>query len=273
LVDIVHSVRDNCQAKMLNITTNGLNSKLIEDRVRDIAEAKVPLTFINVSLDGPAQVHDYMRGVKGAYNNAVKTLGMLHMLSDEYSNLSIGFEYTITSFNAGYLKLLIDELTKAELSWLLENLTINLYHEGNLYKNLDLNSKQQVANNRFKFKALKDIDDGLDLIHVRSPLELISRKYLKCAQKYVLDEPVSLRCTALRNSLFLDPYGAVYPCIILGHKIGNLRNYNYDVYELLKSENALKVKYEIKNCNRCWTPCEAYPSILTHLSSLIKACE
>jgi MoaA/NifB/PqqE/SkfB family radical SAM enzyme len=258
---------------MLNVTTNGLNSKLVENKARDIAEARVPLTFINVSLDGPAQIHDYVRGVKGAYKNAVKTLGMLRMLSDEYSNLSVGFEYTVTSFNAGYLKLLIDELPKAELSWLLRNLTINLYHEGNLYKNLERSSKQQFTNNLFKFKVLEDLGNGLKLSNVRSPLALVSRTYLKRAQKYVLDETVSLRCVALRNSLFLDPYGTIYPCIILGREIGNLRNYNYDVYELLKSKNALKIKNEIENCSSCWTPCEAYPSILTHLSSFIKACE
>lgn len=273
IADIVNSVRDNCQIKMLNITTNCLSSKLIEDRVRDIAEVKVPLTCINVSIDGPAQIHDYMRGIKGAYDSAVKTLEILNLLRDEYSNLLIGFEYTITSFNAGYLKLLIDELTKTKLSWVLENVTITLYHEGYLYNNLGLNSKQQVTDEIFKFKALKDINDGLNLAHVKSPLALIKRTYLKRARRYILDENVPLQCTAQRNSLFLNPYGDVYPCIILGHKIGNLRNYNYNVYELLKSENALKLKYEIQNCNKCWTPCEAYPSILTHLSSLIKAGE
>lgn len=271
LVDIVQFVRNRCQIKMLNITTNGFNSKLIEDRVRSIAEVKVPLTFINVSLDGPAEIHGYVRGVKGAYNNAVKTLELLRMLCNEYSNLLIGFEYTITPFNAGQLKPLVDELKEAGLGWLVENPTIATYQEGNLYDNLNLNSKPQFDSNSFRFKTLKDINNALSLTCSKSPLALIKRTYLKYARKYVRGGLIPLRCVAMRNSLFLDPYGNVYPCIILERKIGNLRNYQYDVYKLLRSKSALKVRGEVDVCDKCWTPCEAYPSILTHPTSLITA--
>jgi MoaA/NifB/PqqE/SkfB family radical SAM enzyme len=271
LADIAQSLRDHCQIRMLNITTNGFKPGITEDRVHDIAEVKVPLTFINVSLDGPAEVHDHVRGIKGAYNNAVKTLELLRMLSKQHSNLLIGLEYTITPFNAGYLKLLVDGLKEAELSWLLENLTITIYHQGNLYDNLDLNSKQQFNNNSFIFKALTDVNYALNLAQGTSPLTLMKKTYLKYARKYVRDKRAPLQCVALQNSLFLDPYGNVYPCIILEHKIGNLRNYQYDIYKLLKSESALKAKREVEVCKKCWTPCEAYPSILTHLTSLFRA--
>jgi len=271
LVDIVQFVRDHCQIKILNITTNGFNSKLIENRVRDIAEVKVPLTFINVSLDGPRDIHENVRGIKGIYDKTIKTLERLRTLCSIYGNLLIGLEYTITPFNAGCLKLLVQELKEANLSWLVENLTVTMYHQGNLYNNLDLNLKQQLNNDAFKCKSLKDINDVLNVIHTKSPSALVMRTYLKYARKYILDGRAPLLCVALRNSLFLDPYGNVYPCIILEHKIGNLRNYQYDMHKLLKSENAIKVKREVEICKKCWTPCEAYPSILTHLASLIKA--
>jgi len=271
LVDIVRSVRDHCHIKMLNITTNGFNSTLIEDRVRDIAEVKVPLTFINVSLDGLTATHDSIRGVKGAYDNAVKTLELLHTLCNKYSNLLIGFEYTITPFNAGHLKRLVDELKEAGLGWLVQNITLTMYHQGNLYDNLDLNTKQRFNDDSFKLATLKDVNDALNLAHTKSPLTLIKRTYLRYALKYVHNGCAPLRCVALRNSIFLDPYGNVYPCIILERKIGNLRNYQYDVNKLLRSENALKVKREVKVCKKCWTPCEAYSSILTRLTSLFRA--
>lgn len=269
LVDIVQFARDNCRIKMINITTNGFNSKHIEDRTRSIAEVNVPLTFLNVSLDGPAEIHNCVRGIKSAYDDAVKTLELLRALSNEYSNLLIGFEYTITPFNAGQLELFVNKLNEAGLDWLVKDLTVTVYHHGNLYDNLDLNLRQQFDKNSFEFKALKDVNSGLGFTHSSSPLELIKKAYLKNARKYVLNGFAPLRCVALRNSLFLDPYGNVYPCIILEHKIGNFRNYQYDIHRLLKSENALKVKREVDVCRKCWTPCEAYPAILTHLTSLI----
>jgi MoaA/NifB/PqqE/SkfB family radical SAM enzyme len=273
IIDIVQSARNICQIKMINITTNGFNSKLVEDKVRGVAEVAVPLTFVNVSLDGPSETHDYLRGTNGAYDNALKTLWLLHMLSKKYSNLSIGFEYTITPFNAGQLKLLVDKLKKAELGWLLENSTITMCHQGNLYNNLNSNSISQFDDNSFKSKALEDLDDSFHLTRAISPLTLVKKKYLKSARNYLLNGRVQLRCVALQNSLFLDPYGNIFPCIILEHKIGNLRDYQYDIHKLLKSEEALKTRLEVDVCKKCWTPCEAYPSIMTHLTSLIKVYE
>lgn len=271
IVDIVQSAKDNCKVNMVNITTNGFKSKLIESRVRDIAEVNVPLTFVNISLDGHAELHDYMRGTKGAYENAIRTLKLLHMLCSKYNNLLIGFEYTTTPFNAGNLAQLVYKLKEAGCDWLVENLTITTYHQGNLYDNVDLNLSRQFDYDSLKSKMRKDINESLNLTHIKSPLALIRRTYLKYARKYVRDGSAPLRCLALRNSLFFDPYGNVFPCVILGHKIGNLRNCQYEVYKLLDSKYALKAKHEVEICKKCWTPCEAYPSIMTQLTSLIKA--
>lgn len=269
LGDIANLIKDNCNLKMLNLTTNGLDTGLIENSICNVLDANVPLTFINVSLDGPPEVHDNMRGINGAFSKAVKTIEMLHALSEEFNNLSVGFEYTATPFNAGYLKLLIDELAKKDLHWLLENVTVTIYHTGNLYDNLD--SNQQMIGDAFKGKTLEDLFAGLRSVRGRSPLALVTKAYLKLAQKYMLGEHVPLNCMALHNSLFLNPYGDVYPCIILDKKIGNLRDFDYNIHALLKFEDAVKLKNEIKGCRRCWTPCEAYPSILVHPINLIRA--
>jgi MoaA/NifB/PqqE/SkfB family radical SAM enzyme len=269
LGDIACLIRDNCRIKMLNLTTNGLDASLMENTIYDILEAKVPLTFINISLDGPPEVHEYIRGVKGAFSKAVKTIEMLHALSKEFNNLSIGFEYTITPFNAGCLKSLIEVLTEKDLHWLLENITVTMYHKGNLYDNLG--SNQQGSNGEFKAKALEDLFTVLNFVRGRSPLTLVTKTYLKFAQKYALGEHIPLSCVALRSSLFLNPYGEVYPCIILDKKVGDLRDFDYDVHALLRSEAAVKLRDQIKGCENCWTPCEAYPSILVHPTSLIRA--
>ncbi|HVP26906.1 MAG TPA: radical SAM protein [Candidatus Bathyarchaeia archaeon] len=270
LANIVQFARDCCHIKMLNITTNGFNSKLVEDQAQAIAEIKIPLTFINVSLDGPAGIHDHARGTKGAYDKAIKTLKILHRLSVEYSNLSVGFEYTATPFNAGHLKLLVNELKHAELDWLIDDLTVTMYHAGNLYRTADSTPKQP-NNTLLKLQTLEDINDALSLTHTKSPLALIRRTYLKHARNYISEGAVPLQCVALRNSLFLDPYGNVYPCVILEQKIDNLRDYQYDIHRLLKSKSAQELRQIIDTCRKCWTPCEAYPTILTHLSCIIKA--
>jgi MoaA/NifB/PqqE/SkfB family radical SAM enzyme len=270
LTNIVQFAKDRCHIKMLNITTNGLNSKLIEDQTKAIAEVKIPLTFINVSIDGPQRIHDRARGTKGAHDKAIKTLKILHRLSAEYSNLSVGFEYTATSCNAGQLKSLIDELKHTELDCLTNSFTVTMYHSGNLYRTVGSSAKQP-GNTLLKLQTLADINDALNLTHAKSPLALVRRTYLKHARNYISEGSAPLQCIALRNSLFLDPYGNVFPCVILEQKIGNLRDYQYDIQKLLKSKSAQKLRQIIETCRKCWTPCEAYPTILAHLSCIIKA--
>ncbi|NWF87663.1 radical SAM protein [Candidatus Bathyarchaeota archaeon] len=269
LVEIVQSAKDYCKIKMLNITSNGFNSELVADKTQSIAEVHVPLTFINVSLDGVAIIHDQLRGVKGAYDNAIRTLESLHKISNKHSNLLVGFEYTITPFNVGYFKALIDKLKKDSLEWLAKNSTITIYHQGNLYKNLELNTNQQTVDDLFKSGAFSDIGNALKLTNSWSILAWIKKTYLKHARKYIINGYSSLKCTALHHSLFLDPYGNVYPCVILQNKLGNLRDHQYDLLKLLKSENAMKLKQTVEACRKCWTPCEAYPSILTNLVSIV----
>jgi len=49
--------------------------------------------------------------------------------------------------------------------------------------------------------------------------------------------------------------------------MGNLREYNYDLLKILKSENSVLLNKKIRNgkCPHCWTPCEAYQNILSNL--------
>ena len=270
LIDIVQFARDCCHIEMLNITTNGLNSRLIAEQAQAIADVKIPLTFINVSLDGPTDIHDHTRGTKGAYGKAIKTLELLHELSAEHGNLSVGFEYTATPFNAGNLKSLVEELKHTGLNWLTHNFTMTVYHSGNLYRTIDPPTKQS-GNNSLKLQTLEDINDALRLTNTKSPLPAIRRAYLKHAINYVSNGFVRLQCIALRNSLFLDPYGNIYPCVILEQKIGNLRSYQYDIHKLLTSKNRQELRHIVETCKKCWTPCEAYQAIITHLSYMIKA--
>jgi radical SAM protein with 4Fe4S-binding SPASM domain len=60
--------------------------------------------------------------------------------------------------------------------------------------------------------------------------------------------------------------GNVYPCTVFDRKLGNIRDYNYDLKKILTSETAKKVRKEIEadRCPQCWTPCEAHQMILSN---------
>jgi radical SAM protein with 4Fe4S-binding SPASM domain len=73
-----------------------------------------------------------------------------------------------------------------------------------------------------------------------------------------------MRCHALRSSCFVDSWGVVFPCTIYGRELGRLREVDYDLGRIWNSEAASALQSEIwgYQCPQCWTPCEAYQSIM-----------
>jgi radical SAM protein with 4Fe4S-binding SPASM domain len=70
----------------------------------------------------------------------------------------------------------------------------------------------------------------------------------------------------MRSSFFLDPYGNIYPCHIFDEKAANIMEIEYSIPNLFKSESTRELRNRIKNseCPECWTPCEAYQTILSN---------
>ena len=63
-----------------------------------------------------------------------------------------------------------------------------------------------------------------------------------------------LPCVAGKKMIVINEEGDVYPCEILNRKLGNLRNYNYNIKELLKSYDAKSIRRFIvkKKCYCSW---------------------
>ena len=100
-----------------------------------------------------------------------------------------------------------------------------------------------------------------------TPVGLLEWSYLKHTKKYLFTDKTPMSCHALRSTCFIDPSGYVYPCGMYSKSIANLREYNYDlraIWDLSKTRN-LQKEIESKQCPHCWTPCEAYPTILGNL--------
>jgi len=70
-----------------------------------------------------------------------------------------------------------------------------------------------------------------------------------------------LKCTAGSNSIYIDAYGDVYPCLFYPLKLGNIKQ---DTLEnIYKSPQAHLVREKIGKleCPQCWVECEVYREI------------
>lgn len=268
LVEIVKRAVKRCKnLYAIEIPTNGLAPTLIENRVRLLLEVlqehKVALG-IGISIDGPPEIHDYMRGVKGAWERTVESLEKLKELEKSYGNLNVAVAYTITKHNAGYLPELYDRLQKiVDLSP--SDILVNVEHVGALY-----HTSGRVNYREVREKIAKDVSWLLNHYQRERPksfgMQIWSKfrhAFTQLIVRYV-DEPTKMLipCEALRSVVFIDPYGDVYTCIIWGVKIGNVKMSS--LRDVLCSETSVSMRSYIRKgkCPNCWTGCEAMPTLL-----------
>jgi MoaA/NifB/PqqE/SkfB family radical SAM enzyme len=96
----------------VNVTTNGL---LLSHRYRDLLESG--LDRLTISLDGPVNVHDRIRGVPGAFQTIEKGLMALIEQKKRVENFrpSITVNTVITNLNMGSLEHLLEAIPLADL--------------------------------------------------------------------------------------------------------------------------------------------------------------
>jgi radical SAM protein with 4Fe4S-binding SPASM domain len=97
-----------------------------------------------------------------------------------------------------------------------------------------------------------------------SPVAFLEHEYLRRVDAFLRTGRTPVRCHALRSSCWIDPAGDVYPCSMYGKVVGNLREADYDLGRIWESEGCRALQQEIWRfrCPQCWTPCEAYQSLL-----------
>jgi len=95
----------------------------------------------------------------------------------------------------------------------------------------------------------------------------VRTRYQALVSKYYATHKSPLPCTALSSSCFIDAYWNLFACSIWDAKIGNLREQDFDLGGLWASEERRQRRADVAsgNCPHCWTPCEAYPTLLGNL--------
>jgi MoaA/NifB/PqqE/SkfB family radical SAM enzyme len=89
------------------------------------------------------------------------------------------------------------------------------------------------------------------------PRDWAKAYYMRGLIEYVLGRPRRLPCGAGVDHFFLDPYGDVFPCNIVGATMGNVRE---GTFEELRNRSEAAVKKAIDDCReQCWMVCTVSP--------------
>lgn len=261
IVDVVESISKNCsRLYTLTFPTNGLLTDRIDGCVRDMTSRIRQKIIITVSLDGPPELHDRIRGVPGGWSKAVETFRRLR----EIRKVEAYFGMTLSAENIGRLDETLASVMEEIPSVKPRDFHLNIAHSSShFYQNpgADEYPPEAAANEVREFRKKKGW---------LSPVLFLEQKYLSLVPNYLNSGATPLPCKAASASCFIDPQGTVYPCTMWDKPLGSLRDVGFDLKKLWDTSEFKKTAQDAlnKKCPNCWTPCEAYQTILGNLLHL-----
>ncbi|TAN32501.1 radical SAM protein [Patescibacteria group bacterium] len=219
LPQIIHNVKKACPAARLVISTNGFATGLILAQMRKIFEIK-PNIGIAISIDGIGEKHDEMRGIRGGFNMAMKTLEGLKRMG--MKNLRLGF--TVTERNINELGRVYNLARKEGVEF-----TNSFAQSSDIY----FGGKQNTD--------FKDMDSGSGAGMTKEVLRAQYRHLIRAElsgwnikrwarayyahgmYNFITGKQAELSSAPGRDFFFLDPSGEIYPSVVHNFRMGNIR--------------------------------------------------
>lgn len=232
--------------------TNGLLTDVIREKIENVLKHCVNSTIVvKLSLDGPERIHDVIRGRKGSFRTTMQTYESLGHLIDKYANFELGINTVYCSANQDHMNEVIefvgrlDRIKTHTVSLVrgkgLEEIDIEKYRETT--DKLAENLRRKISSMyRFRGARLKAAQDILQrrLIYDTETLK-----------KKLVD------CYAGRLNLVLTETGDLYPCESFSMKMGNVRESEYNIREMVRSGQVRTILSTIRETG-CFCSHECY---------------
>jgi MoaA/NifB/PqqE/SkfB family radical SAM enzyme len=268
LDDLVAAIQRSCRSLfLLNFPTTGwFGDKTVQLVERTLARG-IGRLMVTISLDGPKALHEEMRGLPGSWDRAIDTYRRLRAI--KRSNFQTVVGMTLLTKNADSVEATIDAVRKEVPEFKRTDLHLNIGHEsGHYFDNLG----QAVAVDTSRVaRAIADHAkrNGVGL----HPVHFLENRYQALVPVYYETGRSPLPCSALSTSCFIDAYWNLFPCSIWDDKVGNLRESAFDLAALWELPRRRDLRQNVidENCPHCWTPCEAYPTVLSNLARAVAA--
>ncbi|MFT7463091.1 MAG: hypothetical protein ACI9EF_001433 [Pseudohongiellaceae bacterium] len=221
-------------------------------------DSDVPRIYVTVSIDGDDATHDRIRGVQGSAARARATLRRLQGIRRRGFSAVAGMTLSRHNLPTSPPPRPLDMLPK---TLDLETLHLNLAHHSSHYYRNPTDVTPPTAS------ALALVDELLSRPASLSPLQWMERRYWTLAKRYLSHGDVGGRCAALQASVYLGPDMTVQPCTIFDKPLGRLSEVDLDLSRLaeLPGAGAAWSAVEQRGCPQCWSPCEAFPTLLVGL--------
>ena len=246
------------------VVTNGMLCERIRDQVYKFVTENPTVDFrMSISMDAIGDLHDKIRGVKGSFKNAEKTLNLLFKIRDEVPNLWVDVNTTISKYNCEEFENIHNHIIT---NYPVDNHVCG-FTRGNTK---EADAKEIPIEHYTKAKALISKTRKLRKHPFQKLTSIVTDTVRDEVERELQTNSHDFDCSA--GSKFIEVYqdGNVAPCEILEtivdndkHKMGNLKDFDYNIQHLLKSQKAQDVIKFIKDSKcHCTFECPKYMDVL-----------
>ena len=193
------------------IMTNGA---LVNEELLDALEARDCHPELNMSFDGPAKWHNWLRGVDGAYDSVKRALALCHE-----RGFVTGTELVLHRGNVGTLRESINELGKLGVSSLKVN-RLNCVGEGEALTDYALTAEEEYDAYLEYIPHYFEDCMPVPILTLSGLFKAFEGKLGVSSERYSEDMDCSKKviCASARNTMYLGPDGRILPCIPMSER-------------------------------------------------------
>lgn len=260
---IVEAFARNSRTRHVTLPTNGLLPETCDHMVRETLAA-CPQTQLNVqlSVDEIDERHDRLKGVPGAFARLMETFQRLQTTARENASLRISFCLAFSAYNQDRVPEIWRELRRRTSSTEFRMVLTRGRSRDAHAAEWDVEKFERAVKAIFDITA-KEARGSLGRSLFLARQLLAERVIVRTARCGRLQAP----CMAGRINVVLDEVGNVYPCELLQEPLGNIRETDYDLGSLLRSDAARTTRRTIKE-SRCH--CTHETNVITNISFVPK---
>ena len=256
LVDIARIFYENNRPSIMLFPTNGMLPDVIRDKTESILKnSPKSVVVVKLSLDGIGTAHDEIRNTPGSFARTMETYRLLAAFIEEYPNFELGINTVFCSANQNDMDGVINFVKGLQH---IKTHTLSLIR-GNLadevLKTVDP-GKYLAATERLEreLKAGESPTYRFRGAGIKAAQDILQHRFIQRTEQ---EKRSLLPCYAGRLNLVVNESGDVFPCEILEKSFGNLRDHDYDVGRVLRSDSAVKIMDFIGN-RRCYCTHECF---------------
>jgi MoaA/NifB/PqqE/SkfB family radical SAM enzyme len=244
---------------VIDIFTNGLIS---EDTsiVSGAILQKVPATLrVWVSLEGLDHTHDMIRGIPGAFQEAMNTIEYLKQLKQHNDNIQVFIITTISLANFEDIEPLIRFVKQLHIRHVLHFIRHGTHDVYNLtpthiFKHLSPQDKRFALPS---LPILSELNKKIERLLAEDDVYVFFNKVESLRRKYTLEilqnKQRLFSCIAGTTNALIYPNGEVALCPY-SSAVGNVCEFDYNFCHLWNSSAVAAMRLKLSNC-ACTEPC------------------